>query len=98
MSATGGCGPRTPAMDRLAADGILFENAFATTAICCSSRASFLTGQHMRRHGIDDFQKPLSDAQLALTFPALLRDSGYRTAFLGKYAIGSPKVDARRAL
>lgn len=98
MSATGGLGTRTPAMDRLAADGVLFENAFATTAICCSSRASFLTGQHMRRHGIEDFQKPLSATQLALTFPALLRDRGYRTAFLGKYAIGSPKVDERLAL
>lgn len=98
LGVTGGLGTRTPAMDRLAADGILFENAFATTAICCSSRASFLTGQHMRRHGIDDFQKPLSEAQLALTFPVLLRDRGYRTAFLGKFAVGSPKVDERRAL
>lgn len=98
LSATGQLGTRTPAMDQLAADGILFENAFATTAICCSSRASILTGQHMRRHGIDDFQKPLSAAQLALTFPALLRERGYRTAFLGKYAVGSPQVDERLAL
>lgn len=98
MSATGHLGSRTPAMDRLAAEGILFENAFATTAICCCSRASILTGQYMRRHGIEDFKKPLSDAQLSLTFPVLLREHGYRTAYLGKFAVGSPEVDERRAL
>jgi arylsulfatase A-like enzyme len=63
-----------------------------TTAICWCSRASVYTGQHMRRHGIEDFEKPLSAAQWQQTFPARLRQSGYRTAFLGKYAIGSPKV------
>ncbi|MBP7142317.1 MAG: sulfatase-like hydrolase/transferase [Opitutaceae bacterium] len=98
LSATGGLGTQTPAIDRLAAEGVLFENAFATTAICCCSRASILTGQYMRRHGIEDFQKPLSDAQLALTFPVLLREHGYRTAFLGKFAVGSPEIDERRAL
>ena len=41
---------QTPNMDRLAADGVLFTNAFVTTAICCSNRACILTGQHMRRH------------------------------------------------
>jgi arylsulfatase A-like enzyme len=82
----------------LAADGVFFENAFVTTAICCSSRASVLTGQHMRRHGILDFQTPLSREQLDRTFPMLLRQAGYRTAFLGKYAIGSPAVDPRLAL
>ena len=98
LSATGQLGTRTPALDQLAADGVLFENAFATTAICCSSRASILTGQYMRRHGIEDFQKPLSETQLARTFPVLLREHGYRTAFLGKFAVGSPQVDARQAL
>src|SRR5688572_11124307 len=83
---------KTPAMDQLAAGGVFFENAFVTTAICCSSRASVLTGQHMRRHGILDFQTPLSREQLQRTFPVLLRQAGYRTAFLGKFAIGSPSV------
>ncbi|MBP8256300.1 MAG: sulfatase-like hydrolase/transferase [Opitutaceae bacterium] len=98
LSVTGGLGTQTPAIDKLAADGVLFENAFATTAICCCSRASILTGQYMRRHGIEEFTKPLSDDQLALTFPVLLREHGYRTAFLGKFAVGSPEVDKRRAL
>ena len=75
---------KTPHLDALARRGTLFNNAFVTTAICCSSRASILTGQHLYRHGIDDFKKPLSAAAFAMTYPALLRQSGYRApAILG---------------
>ncbi len=98
VGCTGNSVLQTPAMDRLAAEGVFFEKAFVTTAICCCSRASIYTGQHMRRHGIEDFEKPLSAAQLQQTFPVLLRQAGYRTAFLGKYAIGSPAIDAHLAL
>jgi arylsulfatase A-like enzyme len=98
MSCAGNPVLNTPNMDHLAAEGVLFENAFVTTSICCSSRASILTGQHMRRHGIKDFQKPLSAAQWKQTFPALLRGAGYRTAFLGKFAIGAPELSQKLAL
>jgi arylsulfatase A-like enzyme len=81
----------TPNIDRLAEQGIRFRNAFVTTAICCCSRASVLTGQHMKRHRVRDFQTPLSEAQFANTYAALLRKAGYRTAYLGKYAIGFPE-------
>lgn len=45
----------------------------------------------MRRHGVQDFERPLSTAQLQQTFPLLLRAAGYRTAFLGKFAVGAEK-------
>ncbi len=80
----------TPHIDQLAKDGIRFTSHFVTTAICCCNRACVLTGQHMRRHGIRDFETPLSAAQMAETYPVLLRKAGYRTAFLGKFAIGAP--------
>jgi arylsulfatase A-like enzyme len=86
---------QTPNLDRLAADGVIFENAFVTTAICCSSRASILTGQHMRRHRIYDFVTPLSAEAMDRTYPVLLRKAGYRTGFLGKFAIGSPTPELK---
>lgn len=90
MGCSGNSHIQTPNMDRLARGGRLFENAFVTTAICCTSRASILTGQHMRRHGITDFNKPLSAEAFDLTYPRLLQNAGYRTGYLGKFAIGNP--------
>jgi len=98
LSCTGNPTLKTPHLDELAASGVLFEKAFVTTAICCCSRASILTGQHMRRHGIRDFARPLTSKQWQQTFPAVLRQAGYRTAFLGKYAIGSPDVSRELSL
>lgn len=95
LSAVGNTVLRTPNLDRLAKDGIRFENAFVTTAICCCSRASVLTGQHMRRHGVEDFKRPLSAAQMEKTYPVMLRKAGYRTAFLGKFAVGQPTAENR---
>lgn len=86
---------QTPNLDKLAAEGVIFENTFVTTAICCTSRASILTGQHMRRHGIYDFATPLSSAAMDNTYPVLLRKSGYRTGFLGKMAIGATSKEIR---
>lgn len=86
---------QTPNLDRLAQRGVLFNNAFVTTAICCCNRACILTGQHMAKHGIRDFITPLSAEAFEQTYPALLRKSGYRTAFLGKYAIGNPSKSSR---
>ncbi len=86
---------QTPNIDQLASEGVLFNNAFVTTAICCSNRACILTGQHMRRHGIEDFQKPLSAQAMSQTYPVLLRNSGYRTGFLGKFAIGRDSEELR---
>jgi len=85
----------TPNLDKLAAVGVVFDNAFVTTSICVSSRASILTGQHMRRHQIYNFEKPLSSEAMDRTYPVLLRKSGYRTGFLGKMAIGSLRQEIR---
>ena len=82
----------TPNIDRLAAQGVLFQNHFVTTSICCVSRASILTGQYERRHGIGDFKTPFTSAQWAATYPALLRQNGYRTGFIGKFGVGNDKA------
>lgn len=95
LSCAGNTVLKTPNIDRLAAEGVLFENAFATDAICMSSRASILTGLYARTHGIHDFSRPLSPADFAQSYPILLRKSGYKTAFIGKWGLGGalPKTD-----
>lgn len=81
---------KTPHLDALAQRGTVFNSAFVTTAICCSNRACILTGQPMRQHAITDFRTPLPKEAFAKTYPAVLRRAGYRTGYLGKFAIGNP--------
>ncbi len=82
----------TPNMDDMAKNGVLFKNAFVTTSICASSRASIFAGQWTRRHKINNFGTHFSEAALAQTYPMLLREAGYRLGFIGKYGVG-PKRD-----
>ncbi|MCH8118910.1 MAG: sulfatase [Planctomycetes bacterium] len=82
---------QTPNMDALAANGIRFTNAFVTTSICASSRASIFTGQWTRRHGIIGFGTHFSEEALAQTYPMLLSQAGYRIGFIGKYGVGPKK-------
>ena len=74
----------TPHMDRLAREGILFENAFVTTSLCSPSRASFLTGQYASTHGVrNNFSR--WDPEKNITFLQHLKLAGYDTAFIGKW-------------
>lgn len=79
----------TPNLDALAHGGLHFTDAFVTTSICMTSRASILTGQYMSRHGIDRFGKELTPAAFASTYPGVMRSAGYWTGFVGKYGVGS---------
>jgi arylsulfatase A-like enzyme len=82
---------RTPHLDGLAKEGLRFLNTFVTTSICCTSRASIFTGTYARRHGVWDFTTTLSPALSRTSYPALLRNAGYRTGFFGKYGVGDYK-------
>jgi arylsulfatase A-like enzyme len=78
---------KTPVIDRLAADGLRFQNAFVTTSICAASRASFLTGLYERGHGYTFGAPPISQSDMLNSYPALLHNAGYRTGFIGKYGV-----------
>lgn len=78
----------TPALDALAAESTVFDEAFVTTSVCACSRASLLTGQYVRRHGVRDFGTPLTPSALARSYPVALRSVGYHTGFLGKWGLG----------
>jgi N-acetylglucosamine-6-sulfatase len=80
---------RTPNIDRIGKEGARFRNAFVTTPLCSPSRASFLTGQYAHAHGITDNVDRSAASHTLVTFPLLLHQSGYETAFIGKWHMGN---------
>ncbi len=85
---------KTPNIDRMAAEGVLFSNAFATTPLCSPSRACFLTGQYAHTNGIIDNTARDEQSHRLMTFPQALDQAGYETAFMGKWHMGND--DSRR--
>ncbi len=78
---------RTPNFDRLAAEGLVFENAFANHPLCSPYRANLLTGKYGFANGVPDNEYVLWDNQVTLA--QALKGAGYRTAFVGKWHLGS---------
>ncbi len=74
---------QTPNLDRLANEGVRFDNAFCTNSICTPSRASVLTGKYSHKNGVYTLVERISDEQT--TFPKLLRAEGYYTGMIGKW-------------
>ena len=83
ISAYGGELVRTPNIDRIAREGVLFRNAFVTNSICAPSRAVFLTGKYSHLNGLRDNRDEFDGTQM--TFPKLLQGAGYQTAIVGKW-------------
>ena len=74
---------RTPNLDRIAGEGVMFGNSFVTTSLCSPSRASFLTGQYAHRHGVVTNHTPWNNDNT--TFMEYFKAAGYETAFIGKW-------------
>jgi arylsulfatase A-like enzyme len=76
---------KTPNLDRLAAEGTVFTNGFATSAACTPSRTSLLSGLYERRHGINfNSQSSMTEEAYAKTYPMLLKQAGYFVGYVGK--------------
>lgn len=78
---------KTPTMDRLAQQGTRFNNMFVTTSICAASRATIFTGLYERGHRYSFGTVPLAATLTSQSYPTLLRESGYRTGFVGKFGV-----------
>ncbi len=73
----------TPAIDRIAKEGMLFENAFCTNSICTPSRASIITGQYGQTNGVLDLSGRIGKEKQYL--PKEIKKLGYETAMVGKW-------------
>ncbi|OHB67462.1 MAG: sulfatase [Planctomycetes bacterium RBG_13_60_9] len=74
---------QTPNLDRIAKEGMRFENSFCTNSICAPCRAVILTGKYSHLNGVIDNAVKFDGGQQ--TFPKLLQQAGYETALVGKW-------------
>lgn len=87
----------TPAIDAVAADGMVFRNAFATTASCSASRSVVMSGLHNHRNGQFGHQHHYHKFAsfhdvVSLSLPRVMQRAGYRTGQIGKYHVAPETV------
>ena len=87
VGAYGDAAAVTPALDRLAADGVIFERAYAAGTVCTPSRKSFLTGLGVGTVGWGN-NNYLEEHPQTMTLPRWFREHGYQTAKVGKVQHG----------
>jgi arylsulfatase A-like enzyme len=83
---------KTPHIDRIAKEGALFNNFFVTNSICGPSRAALLTGKYSHVNGFISNDKKFNIDQFI--FSRSLEDSGYQTAWIGKWHLETLPQDA----
>jgi len=79
---------KTPNIDKLLSQGVRFSNTYIAEPVCSPSRVSLFTGMHERIHGVGfSSSYQLTEEQWNKSYPAILRDNGYYTGFIGKFGV-----------
>ncbi len=90
MSPSGNRVVKTPHLQRLADEGVTFDNAFTSYPLCCPFRASMMTGKYAQGHGVIQNHFALRADQEFLG--ERMKSAGYRTLYVGKWHLeGGPK-------
>jgi len=84
VSSAGDPNIETPSLDRLAAEGVRFTNAYSTCPLCAPFRATLYTGQYIHQHGVISLFRPLLPS-VGPQLPEVLREGGYHTSHMGKW-------------
>ena len=90
LSAFGQARFETPSLDRLAREGIRFNQYYAGSTVCAPSRTALMTGLHTGHAPIRGNRQGIALGPDDVTIATLLRRAGYRTAVIGKWGLGSP--------
>jgi arylsulfatase A-like enzyme len=80
---------QTPNMDRIAAEGLRFRNAFVTLSLCAPSRAVFMTGRYNHVNGVANNQTFFPESNI--THATAIKAAGYTTAYIGKWHMGGQR-------
>lgn len=83
---------KTPNIDRLGSEGVVFNNTFCTNALCLPARASLLSGMYSHTTGAVDNENSRVPARFPL-ISDLIRDSGYEVGFIGKSHVAGALLD-----
>lgn len=97
MSCAGNADLHTPNMDRLAARGVRFENAYCSFPLSGPSRAAMFTGHTPGEVDLQTNGTPMPDSLHTRTLGTLMEQAGYTTAYAGKWHLHSSSLPARHA-
>lgn len=92
---------KTPNIDRLAAEGMRFTNAYSGCCVCAPARSTLMTGFHMGHNSVRNNSGGISLTEEDITFTQMIKPFGYRNGGFGKWGIAdteSPGVPEKKAL